>query len=188
MKNKRVENMDIKIRNVVIVASFKQNFFLIDFETVLKKTSLDIKLKSNILTLKLTEPRSTITIFSSGKVVCTGVKSKREAKKAIRKIINTLKQNNIIILGEPDYSISNILASADYQNTIDLEKASLVLDNTLYEPEQAPNLLMRLNKPKVVFLIFNSGKVICTGSNSNSDVQMAFNLLFQLLNKNNLFY
>ena len=40
----------------------------------------------------------------------------------------------------------------------------LDLENTEYEPEQFPGLVYRLSDPKVVLLLFGSGKVVCTGA------------------------
>ena len=37
-------------------------------------------------------------------------------------------------------------------------------ENTEYEPEQFPGLVYRLSDPKVVLLLFGSGKVVCTGA------------------------
>ena len=53
--------------------------------------------------------------------------------------------------------------------------SSLLLDNTLYEPEQFPGLIYRMQppEPKVVILLFQSGKFVCTGAKSEEKVQNA---------------
>jgi len=47
---------------------------------------------------------------------------------------------------------------------IDLEMAADVIGNVMYEPEQFPGLIIRMEKPKVVLLFFASGKIVCTGA------------------------
>jgi transcription initiation factor TFIID TATA-box-binding protein len=45
-----------------------------------------------------------------------------------------------------------------------------MLDRTMFEPEQFPGLIYRMTKPKVVFLLFMSGKCVCTGARSEEDI------------------
>ena len=46
------------------------------------------------------------------------------------------------------------------------------LENTEYEPEQFPGLVYRLSDPKVVLLLFGSGKVVCTGAKTKQDARL----------------
>ena len=46
------------------------------------------------------------------------------------------------------------------------------LEDTEYEPEQIPGLVYRLSDPKVVLLLFGSGKVVCTGAKTKSDAKL----------------
>ena len=50
---------------------------------------------------------------------------------------------------------------------------ALGLENIEYEPEQFPGLVFRMKDPKVVILIFSTGKVICTGARNREDVEQA---------------
>jgi transcription initiation factor TFIID TATA-box-binding protein len=40
----------------------------------------------------------------------------------------------------------------------------------MYEPEQFPGLIYRMDVPKVVILIFASGNLVCTGAKKEQDV------------------
>jgi transcription initiation factor TFIID TATA-box-binding protein len=42
-----------------------------------------------------------------------------------------------------------------------------------YEPEQFPGLVYRISDPKIVVLIFSSGKIILTGGKTIVDVKSA---------------
>ena len=56
----------------------------------------------------------------------------------------------------------------------------------MYEPEQFPGLIYRINEPKVVFLLFASGKIVCTGAKKQEDIYIAVEDLNQALVKNDL--
>ena len=47
------------------------------------------------------------------------------------------------------------------------------LDKIEYEPEQFPGLVYRLDNPKVVVLLFGSGKLIITGGKEPEDAKKA---------------
>ena len=67
----------------------------------------------------------------------------------------------------------NIVASADLFGRIELEGATYSLGRTMYEPEQFPGLIYRMDDPKVVFLLFASGKIVCTGATKEEIVYEA---------------
>jgi transcription initiation factor TFIID TATA-box-binding protein len=64
---------------------------------------------------------------------------------------------------------------------IDLEKAAYTLGRTMYEPEQFPGLIYRMETPKVVILLFASGKLVCTGGKREEDIYVAVDSLHVLL-------
>jgi transcription initiation factor TFIID TATA-box-binding protein len=54
---------------------------------------------------------------------------------------------------------------------------SLGFENIEYEPEQFPGLVYRIRDPKVVALLFSSGKIVCTGAKDPNDVMKAIDIL-----------
>ncbi len=71
---------------------------------------------------------------------------------------------------------------------IDLEKSAYSLGKTMYEPEQFPGLIYRMQDPKVVILLFASGKLVCTGAKREEDVYIAVQKLHETLEKEELIY
>jgi len=69
--------------------------------------------------------------------------------------------------------IENIVASATLGVKVPLEKMVEYLEGSEYEPEQFPGLVYRIQNPKAAMLIFSSGKVVCTGARSITDVRKA---------------
>ena len=121
-------------------------------------------------------------------MVCTGAKSAKMVKSAIRKVVRELKKGDIIILGKPKINVQNVVASSNFNHSVDLEMAADLLDNVMYEPEQFPGLIYRMRNPKVVILIFASGKLVITGAKSDKMVKDAVHNLFELLEDYALFF
>jgi len=140
------------------------------------------------LVFRLKRPKTATLIFSSGKMVCTGAKSEKESRRAVMKVVKELKKGGIIIISKPEMKIQNIVASASLGGMIDLEKAAYTLERTMYEPEQFPGLIYRMQEPKVVILLFASGKLVCTGAKKEGDVFEAVEKLHVLVEEKSLIF
>ena len=180
-------DLEINIQNVVASGSLNQRFNLPDIQKVFVTTEYNPK-RFPGLVFRLKRPKTSTLIFNSGKMVCTGAKSAKKAKSAIRKVVRELKKAGIIILGKPQITIQNIVASGNLKGNVDLEMAADLLDNVMYEPEQFPGLVYRMRDPKVVLLIFASGKIVCTGAKSDLMVQEAVQKLYGIIDDYALFF
>ena len=177
----------INIENVVASATLKQN---IDLNSVVKAFP-NVEYRPEQfpgLVFRLKKPKTATLIFGSGKMVCTGAKSERQAKKAVRKVVRELKNNGILIVGKPIIQVQNIVASASLGGRIDLEKSTYTLGRTMYEPEQFPGLIYRMDTPKVVILLFASGKLVCTGAKREDEVYESVIKLHDRLEIDELIY
>jgi transcription initiation factor TFIID TATA-box-binding protein len=133
------------------------------------------------LILRLDSPKVTALIFRSGKMVVTGAKRTSDLIKAVKKILRMFIKSGVTVSGKPRIQIQNIVASANLGMEVLLEKAAYLLENTMYEPEQFPGLIYRLTDPKVVLLIFSSGKMVITGAKSEEEVEKAVNYTYKTL-------
>ncbi len=180
-------DLGINIVNVVATASLDQT---LDLLTIMK-TFMNVEYRPKRfpgLVFRLKRPKTTTLIFSTGKMVCTGAKSEKQARSAVRKVVRELKKSGIIILNTPNIQIQNMVASANLQGKVDLEAAADIMDNVMYEPEQFPGLIYRMGDPKVVILIFASGKLVCTGGKSAEMVDVAVVKLHGILEDYDLIY
>ncbi|MEM3615456.1 MAG: TATA-box-binding protein [Candidatus Methanomethylicia archaeon] len=177
----------VRIENVVASVILNQ---YIDLEAITKSVPTADYNPEQFpgLVFRLNKPKTATLIFSSGKMVCTGAKSEKDVKKAIKRIISTLKSKGIVIIGKPKITIQNIVASANLKTNINLEKAALTLENTMYEPEQFPGLIYRMDDPKVVLLLFSSGKMVCTGAKKEEQVYDAVKKIDEKLKSLELTY
>ena len=140
------------------------------------------------LVFRIKKPKTATLIFHSGKMVCTGAKSAGQAIKAVNKVAKELKSQGIVIVGKPKIKIQNIVASVNLCGRIDLEEATYKLKRTMYEPEQFPGMIHRMESPKVVILIFASGKLVVTGAKKEEEVYIAVNILHKKIEKENIIY
>uniref|UniRef100_A0A1A9WXS1 TATA-box-binding protein n=1 Tax=Glossina brevipalpis TaxID=37001 RepID=A0A1A9WXS1_9MUSC len=133
--------------------------------------------------MRIREPRTTALIFSSGKMVCTGAKSEDDSRLAARKYARIIQK-----LGFPakflDFKIQNMVGSCDVKFPIRLEGLVLTHCNfSSYEPELFPGLIYRMVRPRIVLLIFVSGKVVLTGAKVRTEIYEAFDKIFPILKK-----
>jgi transcription initiation factor TFIID TATA-box-binding protein len=177
----------IKIQNVVASATLNQK---VDLNAVVKGyPGVEYRPEQFPgLVYRIKRPKTATLIFSSGKMVCTGAKSEKEARRAVLKVVKELKSGGIIIIGKPELKIQNIVASVSLGGRIDLEQAVSALGKTMYEPEQFPGLIYRMDEPKVVILIFASGNLVCTGAKKEQDVYDAVGKLHVSLEEQNLIF
>jgi len=175
----------INIENVVATGALHQN---IDLNSIVRVfPAADYRPQQFPgLVYRLRNPKTTTLIFGSGKMVCTGAKSDRQARKAVMKVVDELNRNGIVILSKPEIQIQNMVASAGLGGRIELEKVTYSLKRTMYEPEQFPGLIYRMDDPKVVILIFSTRKLVCTGAKKEAEVHRSIAKLQETLEEKEL--
>jgi transcription initiation factor TFIID TATA-box-binding protein len=178
---------DVKIQNVVASVTLDQKINLLDIMKVFRNVEYRPKQFPGLV-FRLKRPKTATLIFGSGKMVCTGAKSEKQARSAVKKVVRELKTNGIIILGKPKIVIQNMVASANLHGKIDLEAMSDVLEHVMYEPEQFPGLIYRMTEPKVVLLVFASGKLVITGAKKEEQVHEAADKIRAILIDHELLY
>uniref|UniRef100_A0A7C2N9G4 TATA-box-binding protein n=1 Tax=Archaeoglobus fulgidus TaxID=2234 RepID=A0A7C2N9G4_ARCFL len=169
-----MQDYRIKIENVVASTQIGENIDLNKISREIKDSEYKPKQFPGLV-LRTKEPKAAALVFRSGKVVCTGSKSVEDARRAVKQIVKMLKEIGISVIDEPEVKVQNIVASADLGVDLNLNAIAigLGLENIEYEPEQFPGLVYRLDNPRVVVLIFGSGKMVVTGGKSPDDAKKA---------------
>ena len=179
--------MSVEIQNVVAVATLGLKLDLLAIMKVFSDVDYRQK-RFPGLVFKLKRPRTSTLIFTTGKMVCTGARSEREAFGAVGKVVRELRKEGFIISRSPKIDIVNIVGTADVGGEIDLEAMSDVLEHVMYEPEQFPGLIYRMTEPKVVLLVFASGKLVITGAKREEQVHEAADKIRAILIDYDLLY
>ena len=164
----------VKIENVVASASLGTELDLQAIVLALDGAEYDPERFPGLI-YRLKEPKTATLLFRSGKAVCTGGKSLEQVEIAISKVVKTLQAAGVVIKATPKVEVQNIVASSDLGSNINLNSIAIGvgLEKVEYEPEQFPGLVYRLDSPKVVVLLFGSGKLVCTGARKPEDVETA---------------
>jgi len=178
---------DVHIQNVVTVTNLNQNIDLLSILKAFRNAEYNPS-KFPGLFFRLERQKAVALIFRTGKMICTGVKSEEQARNAIKRVISELNRMSIIVPVEPEIVIQNGVATANLHGKIDLEKAAYIIDNVIYEPEQFPSLVYRMEDPKVVISIFGTGKITIAGGRKEEDFTKAVDKLRVILMDNELIY
>ncbi len=163
----------IDIVNVVASTKLAEAFDLPKIEADLEGAVYNKK-KFPGLVYRVKSPKAAFLIFTSGKIVCTGSKNIEDVRTVIITLAKTLKSIGFDKIDmEPEIHVQNIVASADLKTDLNLNAVALGLglENIEYEPEQFPGLVYRIKQPKVVVLIFSSGKLVITGGKSPEECE-----------------
>ena len=170
----------LKIENVVASTKLSDSLDLVSLAAQIPGAEYNKKRFPGVV-LRMQEPKIAALVFGSGKVVLTGAKSIPSLAEGLNALVKLMKDLKVEINDNPTYSIQNIVTSADLGSRINLNKIamSLTLDKIEYEPEQFPGLVYRLDDPKVVVLLFGSGKLIITGGKVSDDAARAVNKIYQ---------
>ena len=111
-------------------------------------------------------------------MVCTGAKTELESRLAGRKYVRLLQKHGIPVSFRT-FKIQNIVASAEVPHTLKLLELSRSYGPYVsYEPDLFPGLVFRTTEPKLVFLLFRSGKIVITGAKSRVEIEKTFKMLF----------
>ncbi len=167
---------EIQIQNIVVSANTHTKFSLEMLATSLDEAEYEPESFPGLV-YRVSNPKASTLIFTTGKIICSGSKSFEDAKKAIENVVKDFKKLGIEVSKKVDIEIVNIVASANLKAKLDLNKIVFELGECEYEPEQFPGLVYRLDVPKVVFLIFNSGKIVCTGAKNEETVSQSITIL-----------
>ena len=175
---------DIKVVNIVVSTNLKHDVPLEKMAATLSNTEYNPEQFPGLV-IRIKEPKTSALIFSSGKVVCTGARSMDKVEESIKKIIKSLEKIGIKIKIKPDIKIQNIVASGSVGMDLNLNTLAMTLKNTEYEPEQFPGLVYKLvdSELRATFLLFSNGKIVCTGTKSESEVNKALEKLIANLKK-----
>jgi len=166
-------DLDYKIENVVatVVVEITEK---IDLNIIARKHA-DVEYNPERfpgLVMRILKPKATILIFSTGKMVVTGMRKASEADRVVEKVLKNIRKAGIKV-SNPEITIQNIVASGDLHTNIDLNMAAIVMEYAMYEPEVFPGLIYRMQEPKTVFLIFSTGRIVCTGAKKKEIVREA---------------
>jgi len=175
-----LDKFEVKVENVVAFTALGKKIPLLEISSKLEDAEYAPESFPGVV-YRIRDPRAATLIFSSGKIVCTGAKSVDRAKEAMHKVVGDMRKLGIRLPTKFKTTVENIVASTQIEVStkakLNLEEISFAMENVEYEPEQFPGLVCRISEPRVAFLVFGSGKIICTGARKIEDIHNALGKL-----------
>ena len=168
-KSKDKKGVYATTQNVVVSANIHRDLPLEKLATKLERAEYNPEQFPGLI-FKNDIPKFSALLFSSGKIICTGTKSLREAKIAIDVIIKKLNAISVKVTGEPEIEVQNMVASGSVCGKLNLNEIVFKFENTEYEPEQFPGLVYHLPESHITFLLFGTGKIVVTGAKSEKEI------------------
>lgn len=131
--------------------------------------------------MRIREPKTTALIFASGKMVVTGAKSEDDSRLASRKYARIIQKLGFDAKFT-EFKIQNIVGSCDVRFSVRLEGIAYAHGVfSSFEPELFPGLIYRMVSPRVVVLVFVSGKIVITGAKVRAEIYQAFRNILPVL-------
>ena len=176
------QQLFLRIQNMTATANLGVRLDLKKIALRCRNTEYNPKRFAAVI-MRLMEPKATGLIFASGKLVVTGVRSSHNAALAAKTFAYIIEKVDAGFQPQYlDFKVQNIVGTVDVGFPIRLE--GLVYTHSKfasYEPELFSGLIYRLGKPRVVFMIFVSGKVIVTGAKTEADMAEAMRKIHPVL-------
>lgn len=165
---------NIQVQNIVASSRIGDEFDLDKIQAEFSNTDYN-PTQFPGLVYRLKEPKTSVLIFRSGKIVSTGARTLEDVEKCVQNVVKDLKSKGFNVYDKPKVDVQNIVSSADYGCEVNLNSTAVTLglEKVEYEPEQFPGLVYRISDPKVVILLFGSGKIVITGAKVLPDVEIA---------------
>ncbi|MEE6475707.1 hypothetical protein FKM82_010842 [Ascaphus truei] len=146
--------LDILITNVVSV--FRTRCHLNLRKIALEGVNVIYKREVGKVLMKLRKPRITATIWSSGKIICTGATSEEEAKFGARRLARTLQKLGFQVKFT-EFKVVNVLAVCTMPFEIRLPE---------FTKRNRPHA--RIKSLRTTLQIFSTGSITVTGPDVKS--------------------
>lgn len=169
----------MKICNSIVCLDTKRHINLEKLAKDQRYTSKFNSKKFPGLSLKIKDPKTTVLIFKSGKLVCTGGKTVEAGYMSLHQVLD--------ILNFPESMVGfakaqNYVGSDSVDHRVDLQRVyEKCSPNAVFEPEIFPGLKYTMKEQRVTVLIFSTGKYVITGSKYLGDLYRADVIIRNLL-------
>ena len=180
-----VFDLVITIENVVIIGAFSESIDLVAANQKLENSKRNWK-KFPGLAYKLKTPPASFLLFTNGKFVCTGTKTETKGKQAITHLLNLLKTKELVSEGCMfECGVKNLVASVAISGaSVSLETFTDQFES-IYEPDKFPAAVYKTDDTQATFLVFLSGKLICSGIANEEELKNTVKKFYEQLKEKN---
>lgn len=173
-----LSGVDIVINNVV--SSFNVRCHLNLRDIALRGLNVEYRRENAMVTMKLRQPYTTASMWSSGKITCTGANSETQSLIASRRFARVLQKLGYKVRFK-NYRIVNVLGTCNLPFGINITSFSQKHRQLAsYEPELHPGVTYKIKAPKATLKIFSTGSITVTAP-SVENIQLAIEQIYPLV-------
>ncbi|WAR23510.1 TBPL1-like protein [Mya arenaria] len=170
-------NLDISISNVV--CSFGTKCHLNLKKIAMEGSNVEYHRQHGMLNMRIRRPRTTASVWSSGKITCTGAMSEEDAKIAARRFARKIQKMGYKVKFT-NFRVVNVLGTCSLPFCLNIDKFSREHKEASYEPELHPGVTYKIKDPKATLKIFSTGSITVTAPRV-SNVQSAIEYIYPLV-------
>ena len=181
---KKSETRTLKIQNIVSAGSIADSIDLESIAHTIPGCTFSRK-KFPGAVYHMQNPKSAALIFASGRLVLTGHHRSEDIPVSLQILLQNLRAAGISCRENPEVKVTNIVCTYDLGFPLNLVRITMALmdhEQIEYEPEAFPGLVCRISDPKMVFLLFSSGKIVITGGKNMNAIKTGLDILLEKLN------
>jgi len=172
-------SLDIVINNVV--STFNLRCHLDLRQIALNGANVQYRRSNGMVSMKIRKPYSTASIWSSGKITCTGATSEEMAKVAARRFARIIQNLGYRKASLNNFRVVNVLGTCTMPFGIKIMDFSMNnRQNACYEPELHPGVTYKIKDPKATLKIFSTGSITVTAP-SIYNIQKAIEHIFPIV-------
>ncbi|MDR2707320.1 MAG: hypothetical protein LBB87_01030 [Nitrososphaerota archaeon] len=178
-------DFEITVENIVMTGAFSEGLDLSVANQKLEGSKHNWKQLSG-LSFKLKKPSATFLLFQNGKFICTNIKTKTKGNQALTKLLNLLKTENLVSNNCTfECCVKNLVASVNLSSAnISPEQFTNEFES-IYDPNKCHTPLNKTDPPQAAFLVFLTGKLICTGAANKEEIKKTLKKFYNQLNEQN---
>lgn len=177
--NKQQSEINFTISNVV--CSYSTRCHLNLRKIAMEAMHVEYRKENGMINMKIRSPFTTASIWSSGKITCTGAKSETDAYKAARRYCRLLQKLGFKVK-LCNYRVVNVLATSSFGCQTDIVKlANDYPKECSYEPELHPGATFTIPDIKTTLKIYSTGSITLTAP-SVKYIPTAITKIFGILN------
>lgn len=169
----------VKVVNTVVSSQLTRAIHLDKLDAAFSDSSYNPETFPGLIYRRV-DPRATMIMFRTGKLVSTGAPSVRTARRAIEVTASEISKVEGLDIRANRLRVENLVVTGELGAPLDLARASVSLNQTSYEPEVFPGIMWR-GPERIVVLVFSSGKVVCTGARRQREAADAVSVIARLL-------
>ncbi len=170
---------DVTVVNVIASTKSDRQIDLELLSTQLKYVDYEPEIFPGLI-YRRRNPKTTIIIFSTGKIVSIGAKSEKNAKESILSTISEITRIEGEKIRVGKIKIENVVAVSDIGYEIDVKNFANHKNNAAFRPRRFSGVIYR-TKDNMVVLIFRSGKLISLGAKSEQQAKSAIYSTYRTL-------